>query len=224
MAKKMKYDLETALENAATEWVKTEKEGLDLDYCLLVPKPTADELFSSLEDTVQYYDGRLTKVRVFGRWHQIPRQQVAYGDEGLNYTFSGVTIPAKPWIEPLKAVKNCLLKFTGYDYNFVLVNRYRNGSDHIGEHKDGEAELDPEVPIASLSLGQQRQFVLKHESCRKKGLENRNIPHVKIDLQHGSLLLMNPPTNKYWYHSLPPRKSANGVRINLTFRKIIPKT
>lgn len=43
---------------------------------------------------------------------------------------------------------------------------------------------------------------------------------VKIDLQHGSLLLMNTPTNAYWYHSIPVRKSAPGVRINLTFRKL----
>lgn len=63
------------------------------------------------------------QVRVFGKWHQIPRQQVAYGDHGVNYQFSGVTIPAKPWIEPLKTVKELISKVTGYDYNFVLVNR-----------------------------------------------------------------------------------------------------
>lgn len=42
---------------------------------------------------------------------------------------------------------------------------------------------------------------------------------VKVELQHGSLLMMNPPTNKIWYHSLPVKKSAVGVRINMTFRK-----
>lgn len=53
--------------------------------------------------------------------------------------------------------------------------RYRDGNDHIGEHKDNETELDKNTPIASLSLGQQRLFVLKHQDCRKKGSEKRNI-------------------------------------------------
>jgi alpha-ketoglutarate-dependent dioxygenase alkB family protein 2 len=83
--------------------------------------------------------------------------------------------------------------------------------------------LDKNTPIASLSFGQQRLFVLKHQDARKKGTAKRNVPPVKVELQHGSLLLMNPPTNSYWYHSLPPKKSAPGVRINMTFRKINPK-
>ena len=43
---------------------------------------------------------------------------------------------------------------------------------------------------------------------------------VKLLLEHGYLLMMNPPTNKVWYHSLPPRKNCLGVRVNLTFRKM----
>lgn len=43
---------------------------------------------------------------------------------------------------------------------------------------------------------------------------------VTIKLQHGSVLLMNPPTNEIWYHSLPTRKKILGSRINLTFRKM----
>ncbi|KAG5868638.1 hypothetical protein JTB14_032799 [Gonioctena quinquepunctata] len=192
---------------------KTEGENLDLDYAVVLPKTLADELFDQLQRTVEYYEGDLTKVRVFGKWHPIPRQQVAYGDEGMMYTFSGATIPAKPWSSELNAVRNLVAKITGFTYNFVLVNRYRNGNDRMGEHKDDEKELDPNTPIASLTLGQTRTFVLKHGDARKKGDGKRNIPPVKIDLEHGSLLLMNPPTNDYWYHSLPPRKLAVGVIV-----------
>lgn len=115
-------------------------------------------------------------MRVFGKWHDIPRQQVAYGDEGVKYRFSGITVPAKPWNTILKATRDFITKLTGYEYNFVLINRYRNGKDHIGEHQDGEVELDPSVPIASLSLGQQREFVLKHRDARKKGDAKQDIP------------------------------------------------
>ncbi|KAK4876172.1 hypothetical protein RN001_012594 [Aquatica leii] len=217
-------DLESALkelENTKVEWKKISREGLDLDYSLLFPKRLADEIMTLLENDVEYYDGDLTKVKIFGKLCDIPRQQVAYGNEGLKYTFSGVTLPAKTWILPLKLIRDTISKLTAVEFNFVLVNRYRNGADHIGEHRDVEADLDLSAPIASISFGQCRDFILKHRDCRKKGNEKREVPKVKLELQHGSLLLMNPPTNQVWYHSLPPRKNANGVRINLTFRKIV---
>ncbi|XP_031351617.1 DNA oxidative demethylase ALKBH2-like isoform X2 [Photinus pyralis] len=220
----IEIDLESAFKELGEikpEWRKISREGLDLDYALLFSKRLADRIMNQLENDVEYYSGNLTKVKIFGKLYNIPRQQVAYGDEGLTYRFSGVTIPAKTWIPPLKSIRDLIFRLTGVEYNFVLVNRYRNGSDHIGEHRDGESDLDPSAPIASLSLGQQRQFVLKHGDCRKKGPAKRDVPKVTIELQHGSLLLMNPPTNQYWYHSLPPRKNANDVRINLTFRKIV---
>ena len=36
----------------------------------------------------------------------------------------------------------------------------------MGEHKDDEKELDPDVPIASISLGQARDFYFKHQDAR----------------------------------------------------------
>ncbi|XP_068896845.1 DNA oxidative demethylase ALKBH2-like isoform X2 [Tenebrio molitor] len=224
--KRMKIDVECAIEGIKSTTLQKKKitaEHLDLDYVVLFSKDIASEILNQIENSVEYLEGDLSKVKVFGKWHPIPRQQAAYGDDGTLYHFSGNTIPAKPWTPLLKSVKDLIKEVTGFDYNFVLINRYRNGNDHIGEHKDNEAELDKNTPIASLSFGQQRLFVLKHQDARKKGTAKRNVPPVKVELQHGSLLLMNPPTNSYWYHSLPSKKSAPGVRINMTFRKINPK-
>ncbi|KAL3270108.1 hypothetical protein HHI36_009166 [Cryptolaemus montrouzieri] len=219
----LKIDLKTAFEAIVPNNLEKKKiirEGLNLDYMILLNRTLANELFNQLRASVEYYDGELTKVRVFGKWHKIPRQQCAYGDAGLNYKFSGVCLPAKEWLPPLIAIRKLLLRVTGYDYNFVLINRYRDGTDHMGEHKDDEAELDPNTPIASLSLGQERPFVFRHGNSRKKDPEKETIHPLKMNLEHGSLLLMNPPTNKFWYHSLPKRKTAPGERINLTFRRI----
>lgn len=90
----------------------------------------------------------------------------------------------------------------------------------MGEHRDDEKDLVPEAPIASLSFGEERQFIFKHKDSRGKNAK-RNIPPLKMDLESGSLLLMEYPTNKFWYHSLPVRKNASNVRINLTFRKMV---
>lgn len=100
---------------------------------------------------------------------------------------------------------------------WVFNLRYRNGDDHMGEHRDNEVELDKTVPIASVSLGQTRKFVFKHTDVRKK---IRQIELVKLDLHNGSLLMMNWPTNEYWYHSVPKQRKASNVRLNFTFRKI----
>lgn len=49
----------------------------------------------------------------------------------------------------------------------------------MGEHRDNEPELDPTCPIASVSLGQERTFVLKHRDARKPGKDKKPIPPGK---------------------------------------------
>ena len=95
----------------------------------------------------------------------------------------------------------------------------------MGEHKDDEKELDPSAPIASLTFGAARDFYFKHGSARgpKRDQKGPVEPVVKLELQDGALLLMREPTNRFWYHALPPRAKCKDVRINLTFRKILIK-
>ena len=112
-----------------------------------------------------------------------------------------------------------VITFLFYCY---LISRYRNGSDYIGEHRDDEKDLARDHPIASLSLGQNRNFVFKHCDSRGKKAK-RDIAPVKIELKHGGLLMMKHPTNRYWYHSLPQRKQLRNPRINMTFRKMVSK-
>ncbi|XP_068629904.1 DNA oxidative demethylase ALKBH2-like [Battus philenor] len=201
-------------------WKSLKEEGIDLDYSVVIPKSIANDLFNELENSLEYFTGDLSKIKVFGKIYPLPRQQVAFGDPGITYTYSGITVPALPWTTPVLAIRDLIFKLKGILYNFVLINRYRNGADHIGEHRDNEPEIDPKYPIASVSLGQERPFIMKHKDSRKSGPNKKHIPPVTIYLEHSSVLLMNPPTNEVWYHSLPARKKLLGARINLTFRKM----
>ncbi|XP_065155451.1 DNA oxidative demethylase ALKBH2-like isoform X2 [Atheta coriaria] len=203
----------------AIKWHTIDGEQLNLSYASLFHKDLADRIFTELETSTEYYDADMCKVRVFGKYHNIPRKQVAHSDPDLVYRFSGSVVPGKPWTPLLAAIRDRVQHLTGgVRYNFVLINRYRNGDDYIGEHRDSEPELDPQAPIASVSFGAGRDFVLRHADVVRR---RRAVPKVKIQLEHGDLLLMNPPTNACWYHSLPVRKSVHGVRINLTFRKLL---
>lgn len=67
--------------------------------------------------------GALAKVQVFGKWHSVPRKQATYGDAGLTYTFSGLTLTPKPWIPVLERVRDRVCRVTGQSFNFVLINR-----------------------------------------------------------------------------------------------------
>ncbi|MEO1452156.1 MAG: alpha-ketoglutarate-dependent dioxygenase AlkB, partial [Bacteroidota bacterium] len=87
------------------------------------------------------------------------------------------------------------------------------GQDSMGWHSDDEPELGSNPVIASISLGAERDFQLRHKS-------RSDLPTETLRLTHGSLLLMAGPTQHHWKHQLPKRKRVSEPRINLTFRQI----
>ena len=198
------------------------KLGLNVHYYPgFFAKALSDSVFQQLERELGvYFKCSKNEVKLMGRVYKTPRKHTAFGDRGSAYTFSGTTLPANEWTPLILKLKDCVEKAVGEDFNFVLVNRYNNGLDHIGEHRDAEESLCPSTSIASLSFGQERDFIFKHRFSRGKDATRSDVATVKISLGHGSLLLMKPPTNTEWYHSLPVRKNAALVRINLTFRKL----
>lgn len=100
-------------------------ENMHLSYMSqFLSKTLADDLLKYCESNIKYYDGDLTKVRLFNKWHKIPRKQIAFGDFGLTYKFSGISLPAQKWTSVIEHLKNCVSKEANCDFNFVLVNRY----------------------------------------------------------------------------------------------------
>lgn len=96
-----------------------------------------------------------------------------------------------------------------FQFNYVLINQYRDGKDSISWHSDKEAIPYDKSVIGSVSLGATRTFHLKNGKGDK----------ISIDLPEGSLLIMNgSDIQKNWKHSVPKRANAE-TRINLTFRK-----
>lgn len=84
-------------------------------------------------------------------------------------------------------------------------------------HSDDEKELGARPVIASLSLGEERSFLLRHKT-------RRDLPTIKLPLPAGSLLLMSGDLQRHWRHGINSQRQACGARINLTFRRIIPQT
>ena len=121
---------------------------------------------------------------------------------------------AKPWTDDLLEIKMAIEPLANSKFNSVLINYYRDGKDRVAWHSDDEKELGKNPVIASVSLGAERKFKMRH----KKYKEN-NLKH-EIMLNHGSLLIMSGTTQHYWMHEIPRTAKPIGPRINLTFRVI----
>ncbi len=172
---------------------------------------SADLLFNILLTEVKWKSG---EVKIFGKTHAIPRLQAWYGDEGANYSYSGMKLKSNEWTKELRKVRDSIENLTGNRFNSVLVNLYRDGSDSNGWHSDNEKELGEDPIIASVSLGESRLFKLRNR--RSKEVTN-------LILQSGSLLEMGEGSQLEWDHTLPKSKKISNPRINLTFRKVLSK-
>ncbi|UZJ45369.1 alpha-ketoglutarate-dependent dioxygenase AlkB [Marinimicrobium sp. C6131] len=154
-----------------------------------------------------------THIQMHGKRVAVPRLDVWYGDSGHPYRYSGVQFDPLPWSPTLWAIKNELETRQGLTFNSVLANLYRHGQDSVAWHSDDEPELGRHPVIASLSLGAERRFALRHKT-------RKDIAPVRLDLPSGSLLIMAGATQHYWQHQLSKTARAVGPRINLTFRTV----
>lgn len=189
------------------------QENINLLPCdgelLYDPRFVKEDLFSELHSSINW---RQDEITVFGKTHPQPRLTCWYGER--SYSYSGITMQPDPWSEVLLNLKRKIEAKTGHEFNSLLVNYYRNGSDHVSWHADDERELGVNPVIASVSFGEVRRFQLKHRSL--KDLET-----ITLDLEPGSLLLMSGAIQRHWVHRIAKTARPLGGRINLTFRKII---
>ena len=95
-------------------------------------------------------------------------------------------------------------------FNVCLLNFYETGQQRIGWHADRE-ELGRTTPIASISLGAPRTFLLRSKT---NGVHDRS----SLVLQPGSLVVMENQCQLEYVHSIPKEDTVTEGRINLTFR------
>jgi alkylated DNA repair dioxygenase AlkB len=167
-----------------------------------------------LQQLIESVPWRAEDIVVWGRRYPQPRLVAWFGDEGTRYTYSDISLEPLPWSPLLSDIRARVEAAAHTRFNSVLLNYYRNHRDSMGMHSDDEPELGFNPIIASLSLGEQRTFVLKHKT-------REPTQTVRLELESGSLLLMKGATQQYWKHGINKLTRPCGPRINLTFRRII---
>ena len=95
-------------------------------------------------------------------------------------------------------------------FNSVGLNLYRDGRDSVAPHNDHLNELRRGFPIALVSLGASRRMTIRAKEAPRRV--------VHVDLEPGSLLVMDYPTQIHYTHAVPKTSDDVGERISLAFR------
>ncbi len=192
------------------EKINLELPDSDITYYPdFIPPAMAIAYFKALKNNVPWQQDDIT---VFGKTYAQPRLTALYASNKKAYTYSNITMHPHMFSGELLEIKQKLERDVGIVFTTCLVNRYRDGKDSNGWHADDEKELGQNPIIASISLGEQRYFHLRHK-------EDKALKH-KILLENGSLLLMKGETQHFWQHQIPKTAKRIEERINLTFRII----
>ncbi|MGB1402557.1 MAG: alpha-ketoglutarate-dependent dioxygenase AlkB family protein [Porticoccaceae bacterium] len=166
----------------------------------------ADDL---LDTAINQTAWRQDSIKIVGKTIPIPRLQNWFGDPSTSYTYSGIRMQALRFPDWMDKIRLSIEQVTEQRFNRALVNYYRNGRDSVDWHADDEKELGPAPVIASLSLGVERVFQLRHNETKER---------LSISLPHGSLLLMGAGIQAYWQHRIAKVKALEQPRVNFTFR------
>ena len=179
-------------------------------YPNFLSKEVADAYFLELQDTIPWQNDPIT---LFGKSFPQPRMTSLHGHTIDPYGYSGILMHPKPMNQSLLNIESKIKPYCAKNFTTVLLNLYRTGKDSNGWHADDEPELGTSPVIASVSLGAERYFHLKHKHDKTQRL--------KFALAHGSLLLMEGTTQHFWKHQIAKTTRSIGPRINLTFRKVL---
>jgi alkylated DNA repair dioxygenase AlkB len=100
-------------------------------------------------------------------------------------------------------------------FNSVGLNLYRDGRDSVAPHNDHLNEIREGFPIALVSLGATRRMTVRAKEPPRRA--------VNIDLEPGSLFVMDYATQLHYTHAVPKTDDPVGERISLAFRVKHPR-
>ena len=162
-----------------------------------VPGDTAESWFRELRDGLSW---KMQRRMMYDREVDVPRLMAHFR----------VGAAAGETPAPIAEAARLVSAHLAIPFNSVGLNRYRDGRDSVAPHNDHLDEIREGFPIALLSLGAMRRMVIRAKA------QPRTTIHV--DLEAGSLLVMDYATQLHYTHAIPKTTDAVGERISLAFR------
>ena len=137
---------------------------------------SAQESARYLDALKREVDWKSERITMFGRSVALPRKTAWFGDPGMRYTYSGISVEPVPWTPTLLGIRVRVEEANGSTFNSVLLNLYRDGRDSVSWHSDNEPELGEDPVIGSVSFGSERPFQLRHKAVRAQNPESAPQP------------------------------------------------
>lgn len=169
----------------------------------------ADTLMNLLLETAPW---KQRTQKMYDKTVLTPRLTAWYGDPKTDYSLGNGEVDNNLWTPELFSLKQRIEETFGYQFNSVLLNLYRDHNDSVAWHRDKESRYGKRPVIASVSLGQTRNF-----DFRKK---DHHQSKYSLPLPHGSLLIMKGDLQENWEHRIAKSVTSMKERINLTFRLV----
>lgn len=146
-----------------------------------------------------------------------PRREYWMNDYARPYTYgSGInarTYDAQPDDLFVLGIRERLNRDFGIALDCCFINGYEHQRQHLGWHADDSPEINPDQPIAVISLGAEREIWTRPK--------NDQGAVTKLLLNHGSLFLMPPGMQQTHDHRIPKASREVGPRISLTYRGLV---
>lgn len=143
-----------------------------------------------------------------------PRKTCAFGpNSGTPFQYSGTSVKVNADIpEVINALSAIVQDVVGQWLPYVLCNLYENGHNSIGAHPDRQRGGKYYTGIGVIvSFGAKREIVFEHRSGEE----------VKILLEDGSILVMDPNCQQNSTHRIDKTEHDTAIRVSANFREHI---
>lgn len=179
---------------------------------------------------------------IYGKVKTVPRMKSFYaefvGDAFPLYRYAPRIETPLPLTPLLRRIVDWIEAEFGQRCNHIVVNRYRDGSDHIGAHHDKPRDMVPGSMIFTLSLGATRRYRMDkqtkmHGSCRyvtaadlaafPAQIASDAVPEaIEFDVHDRELFALDSLSNMVYKHAIKKvagkKAAAAGERISITLR------
>ena len=162
-----------------------------------VETATAEAWFSELRNGIEW---RSERRMMYDREVDVPRLMSSFRLDPA--------APSTP--DAILDASRLVIKATAVPFNSVGLNLYRDGRDSVAPHNDHLDEIRKGFPIALVSLGATRRMTIRAKEPPRRALN--------IDLDAGSLFVMDYLTQLHYTHGVPKTDDPVGERISLAFR------
>jgi alkylated DNA repair dioxygenase AlkB len=207
----------------------------------LLPLDQFPDLFEKLKSEIQW-------ETMYHRGGEVPRLVAVEADVSADGSFplyrhpNDESPPVLPFSPTVAKIRDYAEREVGHKLNHVLIQLYRDGSDHISEHSDKTLDIVQGSKIVNVSFGAQRTMTLRAKrssteweanhphntggthtpssSVTSLGSETPNPNHnppparpaQKIALQHNSMFVLGQRTNAAWLHAIRPDKRSPNLK------------